>query len=112
MGDFLAELLAEFIISPILNLVFGAVWWLVRTGTLLLLYPLLLLSGWARLWLRERNRRSLGALWQEYGAAGLHRLGWGEAVLDAEAAIASVLIVLAGSGVVMVLYSLANLWLL
>ena len=112
MGDFLAQLLAEFIVVPILNLLFGTVWWLLRTGTLLLLYPLLLLSGWARMWLRERGRRSLGALWQQHGRACLHRFGWGEAALDVEYAISAGLIVLAGSGVVLVLYSLGNLWLL
>ncbi len=110
MGDFLAELLGEFIIGPILNLLFGTVWWLIRTGTLLLLYPLLLLSGWVRLWLR--GLRSFGELWQQHGRAGLYRFGWGEAVLDVESAISAGLIVLAGSGVALVLYSLGKLWLL
>ena len=112
MGDFLAELLAEFIIGPILNLVFGIVWWLVRTGALLLLYPVLLLTGWVRLWIRERGQTGFLALWQQQGRAGLHRFGWAEAALDVEYAIASVLIVLAGTGVGLVLYSLGRLWLL
>jgi hypothetical protein len=75
MGDFLAELLGEFIIGPILKVLFGTVWWLMRTGTLLLLYPLLLLSGWVRLWLRERGRRSFGELWPQdcIGSAGAKR---------------------------------------
>ena len=112
MGDFLAELLAEFIIGPILNLLFASVWWLIRTGTLLLLYPLLLLSGWVRLWLRGHGRCSFGELWQQHGRAGLYRFGWGEAALDVEYAISAGLIVLAGSGVALVLYSLGKLWLL
>ena len=112
MGDFLAELLAEFIIGPILNLLFGTVWWLVRTGTLLLLYPLMLLGGWARMWLRERGRSSFLELWQQHGRAGLHRFGWGEAALDVEYAISAGLIVLAGSGVALVLHSLGKLWFL
>ena len=62
MGDFLAELLVEFIIGPILNMLFGTVWWLLRTGTLLLLYPLVLLTGWFRLWLRERGRSTFRTL--------------------------------------------------
>jgi hypothetical protein len=111
MGDFLAELLGEFIIGPILKVLFGTVWWLMRTGTLLLLYPLLLLSGWVRLWLRERGRRSFGELWQQHGRAGLHRFGWGEAALDVEYAISACLILLAGSGAALVLHSLVRLWL-
>ena len=112
MGDFLAELLAEFIIGPILNLVFGTVWWLLRSGTLLLLYPLMLLSGWVRLWIRERGHTGFLVLWQREGRAGLHRFGWAEAALDVEYAIASVLIVLAGTGVGLVLYSVGKLWFL
>lgn len=112
MGDFLAELLAEFIIGPILNLVFGTVWWLMRTGTLLLLYPLMLLTGWVRLWIRERGQTGFLVLWQQHGRAGLHRFGWAEAALDVECAIASGLIVLAGTSVGLVLYSLGKLWFL
>jgi len=112
MGDFLGELLAEFFIGPILNLVFGTVCWLLRTGTLLLLCPFMLLSGWMRLWLRERGRSSFRELWQQHGRTGLHRFGWGEAALDVEYAISAGLIVLAGSGVALVLYSLGKLWFL
>ena len=112
MGDFLAELLAEFIIGPILNLVFGTVWWLLRTGTLLLLYPLMLLAAWIRLWIRERGRCSFSSLWQRHGRVGLYRFGWAEAALDVEYAMASLLIVLAGTGVCAVLYSLGRLWFL
>ncbi|GAB3846878.1 hypothetical protein GCM10028822_07510 [Hymenobacter terrigena] len=112
MGDFLAEVLAECIVGPILNLLFGAVWWLLRTGTLVLLYPLMLLTGWVRLWIRKRGQSSFLNLWQQHGRAGLHRFGWAEAALDVEYAIASGLIVLAGSGVGVVLYSLGKLWLL
>ncbi|GAA4023562.1 hypothetical protein GCM10022409_04280 [Hymenobacter glaciei] len=110
MGEFLAELLGEFIISPILNFLFGTVWWLVRTGTLLLVYPLMLLAGWVRLWIRERGRISMPNLWRQHGHAGLHRFGWSEAALDVEYAISSCLIVLAGTGVCLVLYSLGRLW--
>ena len=112
MGDFLAELLAEFIIGPILNLLFGALLWLLRTGVLLLLFPLMLLSGWVRLWLRERGRSSFRNLWQQHGPTGLHGFGWAEAALDVEYSIASCLIVLAGTGVCAVLYSLGKLWFL
>ena len=108
MGDFLAELLADFIIGPILNLLFQTVWWLVRTGTLLLLYPLMLLAGWVRLWIRERGRSTFRHLWQQHGRVGLHRFGWAEAALDVEYAIARCLIVLAGTGVCAVLYSLGK----
>ncbi|MBO2011138.1 hypothetical protein [Hymenobacter negativus] len=111
MGDFLAELLAEFIIGPILNFLFGAVWWLLRTGTLLLLYPLMLLTGWVRLWIRERGRVSFLNLWEQHGRSGLHRFGWAEAALDVECAIATGLIALAGSGMAVMLYSLGRLWL-
>ena len=86
--------------------------WLLRTGTLLLLYPLMLLSGWGRLWIRERGQRGFLVLWQREGRAGLHRFGWAEAALDVEYAIASVLIVLAGTGVGLVLYSVGKLWFL
>ena len=110
MGEFLAELLGEFIIGPILNILFGAVWWLLRTGTLLLLYPLMLLTGWVRLWVRARGRQSFGALWRQHGRVGLHRFGWAEAALDVEYAFASLLIVLASAGVCAVLYSLGRLW--
>ena len=110
MGDFLAELLAEFIIGPILNFVFGVVWWLLRTGTLLLLYPIMLLTGWVRLWIRERGRASFLNLWEQHGRVGLHRFGWAEAALDVEYAIATCLIALAGGGVALVLYSLRRLW--
>ena len=111
MGNFLAELLAEFIIGPILNLLFGAILWLFRTGALLLLYPLMLLMGWVRMWVRERGRSSFGALWRQHGRVGLHRFGWQEAALDVEYAIASVLIMLAGGGMCVMLYSLGRLWL-
>ena len=112
MGDFLAELLAEVNIGPIVNLVFGTVWWLVRTGALLVLYPLMLLTGWVRLWVRERGQTSFRSLWQQQGRAGLHRFGWAEAALDVECAIASGLIILAATGTCLVLYSLAQLWFL
>ena len=111
MGDFLAELLAEFIIGPVLNLVFGTVCWLLRTGILLLLYPVMLLTGWVRLWVRERGQASFLNLWEQHGRVGLHHFGWAEAALDVEYAIATCLIVLAGGGVVLVLYSLVRLWL-
>ena len=112
MGDFLAELLVEFIIGPILNMLFGTVWWLLRTGTLLLLYPLVLLTGWFRLWLRERGRSTFRTLWLQHGRIGLHRFGWAAAALDVEHGIASILIVLTGIGVCAVLYSLTKLWFL
>ena len=112
MGDFLAEILAELIIGPILNLVFGTIWWLLRTGTLLLLYPLMVFTGWVRLWVRERGRSSFRSLWQRHGRVGLLFFGWAEAALDVEYAMASVLIMLAGTGVCAVLYSLGKLWFL
>jgi hypothetical protein len=111
MGDFFAELLAEFIIGPILNWLFGAVLWLFRTGTLLLLYPLMLLTGWVRLWVRERGQSSFGALWRRHGRVALHRFGWAEAALDVEYALATCLIMLAGTGVGVAVYSLGKLWL-
>ena len=111
MGEFLAELLAEVIIGPALNLLLGTVWWLLRTGTLLLLYPLVLLAGWVRLWVRERGRISFLNLWAQHGRVGLHRFGWAQAALDVEYALATGLIALAGSGVAVTLYSLGRLWL-
>ena len=106
MGEFLAEL----IIGPILNVLFATVWWLMRTGALLLLYPLMLLTGWVRLWLREKGQYSLRTLWRLHGPAGLHQFGWAEATLDVENAIATGLIALAATGVGAVLVSLWKLW--
>ena len=72
----------------------------------------MLLGCWVRTWLRERGRSSFWEFWQQYGPTGLHRFGWGEAALDVEYAISACLIVLTGSGVALVLYSLGKLWFL
>lgn len=95
MEEFLAELLTDFIISPIVNLLFGAICWLVRTGTLLLFYPLMLLSAWLRLWVRQRDRVSLLHLWRQHGRATIYRFGWAVLPPEVEYAIASCLLVLA-----------------
>jgi hypothetical protein len=108
MLDFLAELLLEFILGPIVQLVFGAVWWTIRTGALLALYPLLL--GWLRLWVRERGQVSLQLLWQQQGPAGLHRFGWAQAALDVEYLLAALLITLAAGGISLVAIGLCRLW--
>ena len=112
IGEFIGEVLGEMIIAPLFNALVAAVWWVVRNATLIALYPLILLTGWLRLWLRERGRTGFGLLWHTHGHVGLHRFGWQEAALDVESLIAAVLIILAGTGVVTVLYSLAKLWLL
>ncbi|MDO7849275.1 hypothetical protein Q5H92_23125 [Hymenobacter sp. M29] len=111
MFDFLGELLAEFIIGPIISWVFGAVLWVLRTGLLLVFYPLLLLTGWLRLWVREKGQRSFGELWKMHGHSGLHGFGWSEAALDIEYLLATCLIMMAGTGVTLVVYSLGKLWL-
>ena len=108
----LGEFIGEMILVPLFNAVVAAVWWVMRNATLLALYPLMLLIGWFRLWLRERGRTGFGLLWLTHGHAEMHRFGWQEAALDMECLVASVLIMLAGTGVVAVLYSLAKLWLL
>ena len=112
IGEFLGEFLGEMIIAPLFNALVAAVWWVVRNAALIALYPLMLLTGWLRLWLRARSRTGFGLLLHTHGHAGLHRFGWQEAALDVENLVAAVLIMLAGTGVVVVLYSLAKLWLL
>ena len=112
LGELISEFLGEMIIVPLFNAVVAVVWWLVRNITLVVFYPLMLLTGWLRLWLRERGRTGFGLLWHTHGYAGLHRFGWQEAAFDVECIVASVLIMLAGTGVVMTLYSLAIRWML
>jgi hypothetical protein len=104
MGEFLGELLIELVIAPVFNFLLALLWLVLRTTTLVVLYPVLLLTGWLRLWLRERGRQSLAALWRMHKPQGLHRFGWQEAVLDLHYFLATLLIVMAGVGIGLLLY--------
>ena len=112
MLDSLFELMAETIVAPIVNLAFAAIWWVVRNSALLAIYPVMLGTGWLRLWLRERGRLGLCGVWRLHGPAGLHRFGWQAAALDIESLCATVLIMLAGTGVGLVAYSILSQWFL
>ena len=92
------------LVAPIFNAVMAAVLWLGRTGVLLLLYPLMLLIGWLRLWVRERGQIRFLMLWRTHGPVGLHRFGWQEAALDVEYLLATLLIVLSAAGVGLIIY--------
>ncbi|ALW86141.1 hypothetical protein AUC43_14195 [Hymenobacter sedentarius] len=109
MLEFIGELLAEFILAPIFDAVSAAVCWVGRTVILVALYPLMLFTGWFRLWLRERGQSSFRVLWQTHGHAGLHRFGWQEAALDLEYLMATLLIGLVSVGVCAMVYSLVKL---
>ena len=112
LGEFIGEFLGEMIIVPLFNAVVTEVWWVLRTGILLALYPLMLLTGWLRLWVRERGHLSLGRLWLTHGHAGLHRFGWQEAALDVDYLCITLLITLAGAGVCLVAYAILSQWFL
>ena len=76
IGELISEFLGGLIIRPLFNAIVVVVWWVVRNTTLIALYPLMLLTGWFRLWLRERGRSGFGLLWRTHGHAGLHKFGW------------------------------------
>jgi hypothetical protein len=107
MVELLLDFLLETVLAPLLSLVWAALWFAGRMLGLLALYPLLLLSGWLRLWVRERGRQSLRALWRAHGPSGLHQIGWQAAALDIEYLLALLLLALAGSGLGLVRYFLA-----
>ncbi len=112
IGEFIGEILGEMIIIRSFNALVAGVWWIVRNSVLLALYPVMLLTGWLRLWLREQGRTGFLTLWQIHCRVGLHRFGRQEAALDAESLLAAFLIVLTGGGICVMLYSLGKLWLL
>lgn len=112
LDEFIGEVLGEMIIVPLFNAVLTGVWWVLRTGVLLALYPLMLLTGWLRLWMRERGRLGFGRLWLTHGHAGLYRFGWQEAALDVEYLIITLLIALAGVGMCLVVYAILSQWFL
>ena len=80
---------------------------LARTALGLVLYPLLLLLGWGRLWLRSRGRQGWRALWQAHSPRGLHRMGRQQTALAGQY-LAATLLALAVAGVGTVLYGLAQ----
>jgi hypothetical protein len=104
MGEFLGELLGELVVAPLVNFLLAMLWLVLRTTTLAVLYPVMLLTGWLRLWLRERGQQSLGALWRTHQRQGLHRFGWQEAALDLHYFLATLLLVLAGAGISLMVY--------
>jgi hypothetical protein len=85
--------------------VVGRAYWLVCSVGRLALYPLLLLLGWAWLWLRERGGRGGRAVWRAHGPQGLHRVGQQLAALAGQYLAAALLAALA---VGVVLYGLAQ----
>ena len=107
MGDFIAEM----ILAPLFDAFATGLWWILRTSVRLAFYPLLLLTGWLRLWLREKGRIGFIGLWQQQGPARLHRFGWHEAAVDVEHLVAAGLIVSSGCGIWLVVCSVAKLWL-
>lgn len=110
LGEFIGEFLGEMIIAPIFKALWAVVWWVIRNGFLLVLYPIMLFTGWLRLWLRERGRNGFQQLWQAHGHTGLHRFGWQEAALDVECLMATLLITLALGGVYAVTYGFYRLF--
>jgi hypothetical protein len=106
MGNFIAEM----ILAPLFDAFAAGLWWVLRTSVRLAFYPLLLLTGWLRLWLRERRRVGFIDLWRQEGFAGLHRFGWQEAAVDVECLVAAGLIVSAGCSIWLVVCSAAGLW--
>ena len=104
MEELFGELFSELVIAPMFHFLLAMVWLVLRTTTLVLLYPVLLLTGWLRLWLRERGQQPLGALWRTHKPQGLHRFGWQEAVLDLHYFLATILVVIAGAGISLVVY--------
>jgi hypothetical protein len=113
MFGFLGELLIEFLIGFIVNVIFAALWWVVRTAVLLALYPLMLLMGWVRMWVRAPGRTGFVVLWQKHGPVGLHRFGWAEVALDVEYFAITVLLLLVAAGIGVLIYSVGirvSLW--
>lgn len=104
MGEFIGEFLLELVLAPLFQFLLGVLWLVGRTLVLLSLYPVLLLAGWLRLWLRGRGRLSLGALWRAHGPAGLHRFGRQAAALDLHYLVATLLLALAGAGLGLLVY--------
>lgn len=120
MVVFIARLLAESFLALLLNWLLLALVGVGRTAVLLALWPLLLLTGWLRLWQRERTGPLV--LWRTHGPRGLHRFGWQEAARDvayllaplllalkylrqaAHYLLAVVLLLLAGAGIGLVVY--------
>ncbi|MGI4761628.1 MAG: hypothetical protein ACRYF0_13035 [Janthinobacterium lividum] len=104
MGELIGELVLELVLAPLVQFLLGVLWLVGRTLVLLSLYPVMLLAGWLRLWLRARGRLSLGALWRAHGPAGLHRFGWQAAALDLHYLVAMLLLALAGLGIGLLVY--------
>ena len=104
MIGFVAELVGEVAGRWLVALAY----WLARTVAWLVLYPLLLLLGWARLWLRARGHQGWRALWRHYGPRGLHRMGRQQAGLAGQYLAATLLVALAAGGEGAVLYGLAR----
>lgn len=102
--DLLADLVGEIVGSWVV----GRAYWLVRSVSGRALYPLLLLLGWAWLWLRERGGRGGRAVWRAHGPRGLHRVGQRQAALAGQYLAAVLLAALAVGGVGAVVYGLAQ----
>jgi len=115
MGEFISEFLLDLLVAPLVNFLLKVLWLVGRPVGLVVLYPIGLLTGWLRLWLRRPRQRSLGALWRTYGLGGLHRFGWQQVALDLHFLLtkvlallhyllATVLLLLGGAGLGLVIY--------
>jgi hypothetical protein len=107
MAELLVAFLLEMVLAPLVSLVWAALWFAGRMLVLATSYPLLLLLGWLRLWVRERGSQSLCALWRAHGPGGLQQFGWQQLVRDAQHLLAALLLALAAGGLGLVLYYLA-----